>query len=195
MIAFISGVLSDITESSVIVDAGGIGFEILTYPGVIASLSDSIGTEVKIHTYMDVKEQDMCLYGFMDVSDKKLFQQLISVNGVGPKVALAILGAMPSERIISAINAGNPKILADAKGVGTKVAQRIVLELRGKVAGAVTELEAVADSTDSEVYGDAVAALRNLGFTAAEIKSAMKKIPDKANLDFEELIDAALKLL
>ena len=145
MISYISGILAEVDVDCIVVESGGVGFEILTYTSVIEHLPD-IGSEVKIVTYMDVKEDDIRLFGFLSNQERKLFKQLLTVSGVGPKGALSILDQLGPDNLVAAIMASDAKSISKANGIGSKTAQKVCLELHDKVSLEGTIYEKYADN-------------------------------------------------
>lgn len=131
MYAYIKGIVAEKTASSVVVDVGGVGYELFVTASLAASCE--IGSERKFSTYLSVKEDEMSLYGFSSQNEKSLFLQLLDISGVGPKLALAILGGLPLSELAGAIAAGNTAVICSIKGVGKKTAERIVMELKDKI--------------------------------------------------------------
>lgn len=201
MIAYIKGTLENISTDHIVIECGGIGYEILTYTSVLENLP-SLHEEVKIITYMDVKEDDMRLFGFLTETEKSLFKQLISVSGVGPKGALSILNVLGPDNLVAAIISGDSKAISKANGIGAKTAQKVVLELRDRVSteGTIFDNDSVNGNTDSalnngsvnEAHNDAIEALVALGYSRSEALKAVKKT-DAAKT--EEIIKQALKFL
>lgn len=201
MIAYIKGTLENISTDHIVIECGGIGYEILTYTSVLENLP-SLHEEVKIITYMDVKEDDMRLFGFLTETEKSLFKQLISVSGVGPKGALSILNVLGPDNLVAAIISGNSKAISKANGIGAKTAQKVVLELRDRVSteGTIFDNDSVNGNTGSELnngsvneaHNDAIEALVALGYSRSEALKAVKKT-DAAKT--EEIIKQALKFL
>src|SRR3990172_1887920 len=177
MIARIRGEIAGRNPDSLIVDVGGVGYLVYAPVGVIARAR--AGAEITLHTNLVVREDSMTLYGFTDVQEQRLFQTLIAVNGVGPKVALALLSILKADELSYAIASGNAAALARAPGVGQKLAGRIVLDLRDKLApGAPAALP----GEESEV----VAALMGLGYTQAEALEAVAKSDPPADAPVED---------
>lgn len=201
MIAYIKGTLESISTDHIVIECGGIGYEILTYTSVLENLP-SLHEEVKIITYMDVKEDDMRLFGFLTETEKSLFKQLISVSGVGPKGALSILNVLGPDNLVAAIISGDSKAISKANGIGAKTAQKVVLELRDRVSteGTIFDNDSVNGNTSSalnngsvnEAHNDAIEALVALGYSRSEALKAVKKT-DAAKT--EEIIKQALKFL
>ena len=197
MFHYINGIVSELLPNIAVIDCGGVGFEINTSAYTLSQLK--VGDKGKLFTYVYIREDCMDIYGFVSRSEKRCFEILIGISGVGPKAAIAILSTGSPENIIMSIISGNDKALTAAPGIGKKIAQRIILELKDKLAKETAEISfsdipsfntsAPADSTK---LSDASAALMVLGYSSAEISSAFKKI-DTENLSLEEIIKASLK--
>lgn len=200
MISYITGILAEVDTDYIVVESGGVGFEILTYTSVIEHLPD-IGSDVKIVTYMDVKEDDIRLFGFLSNQEKKLFRQLLTVSGVGPKGALSILDQLGPDNLVAAIIASDAKSISKANGIGSKTAQKVCLELRDKVSieGAIYEKfgddTVSGQDTSSGVIGDAVEALCALGYSKADAMQAVRKIEGASSMKPEAIVSKALRLL
>ncbi len=199
MISYIKGELVEVTENAIVLDHGGMGFSIMMPASILAKLPQ-IGSELKVHTYLYVKEDILDLYGFLTKDDLKIFKLLITVNGIGPKGALAILSAMTPDDLRFAVLAGDAKTISKAPGIGNKTAQKLIIELKDKL-----KIEDVLDGSDggyetSSDMGDtaaaeAVMALTALGYSAADATRAVKLVDNAGNMDSEALLKAALKKL
>ena len=199
MISYIKGELVEVTENAIVLDHGGMGFSIMMPASILAKLPQ-IGSELKVHTYLYVKEDILDLYGFLTKDDLKIFKLLITVNGIGPKGALAILSAMTPDDLRFAVLAGDAKTISKAPGIGNKTAQKLIIELKDKL-----KIEDVLDGSDggyetSSDMGDtaaaeAVMALTALGYSAADATRAVKLVDNAGNMDSEVLLKAALKKL
>lgn len=199
MISYIKGELVEVTENAIVLDHGGMGFSIMMPESILAKLPQ-IGSELKVHTYLYVKEDILDLYGFLTKDDLKIFKLLITVNGIGPKGALAILSAMTPDDLRFAVLAGDAKTISKAPGIGNKTAQKLIIELKDKL-----KIEDVLDGSDggyetSSDMGDtaaaeAVMALTALGYSAADATRAVKLVDNAGNMDSEALLKAALKKL
>ena len=198
MFHYISGVAAELLPNLAVIDCGGIGFEVNTSAYTLSQLK--IGEKTKLYTYVHIREDAFEIYGFAGGTEKRCFEMLLSVSGVGPRAALSILSASTPENLLMAIVSENEKIITAAPGVGKKIAQRIILELKDKVAKETKELSfsdtgfSAAPIADSSKLGDAAAALTVLGYSASEVNAALKKV-DTAQLTLEEIIKAALKLM
>ena len=197
MIGFVKGTLAEKGAGYVIIEAGGIGYEIFV-PANSAAYLSSEGDEVKVYTMMSVREDDVSLYGFSRRGELDAFKKLISVNGVGAKAGISILSAFTLEQLQEAIAFEDAKALTKANGVGKKIAERIVLELKDKVAkgfAAGIDLENVAgaasDTAAAQGAGQAIAALVSLGYSQSEAALAVSKID--GTLPVEEIIKLALR--
>ena len=184
MISYIRGPLAEKFEDSVVVEAGNVGYRIFVPISVLERLP-AAGTEVKLYTHFQVSETGMSLFGFLDRADLELFRLLIGVNGVGPRSALGILSAMAPDALRIAVVSGDAKALTKAPGVGTKTAQRILLDLKDKIR-AEDLLTADAPSLEAaegisagfgEAAKEAADALTALGYSTGEAQSAVKRPP------------------
>ncbi len=182
-IARLKGVVAERGPDWLIVDVGGIGYLVYGPAGTVARAK--VGAEISLHTHLAVREDDMTLYGFPSAEERRLFQTLIAVSGVGPKAGLALLSVMNADELSYAIASGNAAALARAPGVGTKLANRIVLEVRGKLA---PEAPTALPGDASEV----VAALVGLGYTQAEATEAVAKSDLPADSPVEDKVRVAL---
>ena len=198
MIAYISGKLEEIYSDRIVVEAQGVGFEILTYDYVIRKLP-SLHSDVKIVTYMDVKEDDMRLFGFLTPTEKDLFIKLISVSGIGPKGALSILDELGPDNLCAAIISGDHKAISKANGIGSKTAQKVVLELRDKLnlEGTIFDTSAAAafDEDSESDISDSAQALVALGYSNTDALKAIRKVEGADKMKTEDIIRNALKYL
>ncbi|MCQ2551057.1 MAG: Holliday junction branch migration protein RuvA [Clostridia bacterium] len=192
MISYIKGTLSMILEDSVVVEtSSGIGFKAYVPMGS-AIFQSKVGDQVKVLTYMLVKEDDMSLYGFEDKENLEMFKMLISVNGVGPKAALSIMG-LGLLQLKKAIVSSDVKLICAANGIGKKTAERVILELKDRV-DFEGEIPASADIQFTDARKEAVSALVNLGYSRNEALSSVSKVED-LDLSCEEYIKKALRNL
>lgn len=197
MFHYINGIVAEKLPNLAIIDCGGVGFEINTSAYTISQLKS--GEKGKLYTHLYIREDCMDIYGFASKSEKRCFEMLIGVSGVGPKAAIAILSTGSPENLVMNIISGNEKALTAAPGVGKKIAQRIILELKDKLAKETAEISfadvpsfnTVSASGNTKI-SDASAALTVLGYSSAEISAAIKQV-DVENLSLEEIIKASLK--
>ncbi len=199
MIVSVQGTIVEKTPTHVVLDVGGIGYEIWITLSGFESLG-RVGEQARLRTYLDVREDLHQLFGFVSEEERGLFLLLISVSGIGPKSALSILSAMPVRELRQAIVSENIDFLTAAPGVGKKTAQRLIVELKEKVMKGVSKepLPAVtASPTDSNVADEAVMALTSLGYAkAAAEKAVVRAIQEKTDHRFtiEELVKSALRV-
>ena len=197
MIYCLTGKIIKKTLNAVVLSCGGVGY-FAQCPASVAGALPGVGKDATIYTVMSVTENDVSLYGFATEEQQACFEMLTAVSGVGPKVGLAILSVMEPARVALAISAGDHKAFKAASGVGPKLAQRIVLELKDKVAKGFVEginLEdvagAAADTPAAQGTGQAIAALVSLGYSQSEAALAVSKID--GTLPVEEIIKLALR--
>lgn len=197
MISYIKGNLADRMKDSIIVDVSGIGWHIYVTGQVLDRLP-AIGEPVKIHTWLQVREDAMTLFGFLSKDELTFFKLLIGVNGVGPKNALAILSVMSTDDLRFAIVGADAKAIAKTPGIGVKTAQRLILELKDKISledvfDQAFDQEPAHDTNQSGVKSDAVMALTALGYSPQEALKALSGIPITEDMDVETLLKQALK--
>ena len=197
MIYCLTGKIVKKSMNAVVLSCGGVGYY-AQCPASVAGALPGVGREATIYTVMSVTENDVSLYGFATEEQQACFEMLTAVSGVGPKVGLAILSVMEPERVALAISAGDHKAFKAASGVGPKLAQRIVLELKVKVAKGFVDgisLEDVAGASAqtpaAQSSSQAIAALVSLGYSQSEAALAVSKID--ATLPVEEIIKLALR--
>ena len=190
MIATLEGMLEYRGVDSVIINVGGIGFQVHV-PGSTLSQLGAIKDKVSLYTHLHLREDNVSLYGFASEEELALFKYLISVSGSGPKTALALLSALNPEQLAMAITSGNVDIISQVSGIGRKMASRLVVELKGKLErewkGALLPLAAE--------DADAIAALTNLGYSLREATQAVSSLPDSPELRLEEKVKMALQQL
>ena len=199
MIAYLRGKVLTTTLETAILDVNGVGYEVYCSGGAFKKLT--VGAVGELHTYLQVKEDGITLFGFADPKEKELFLKLITVSGVGPKMGISILAAMSAEDFAYAIATADVKGLSKVKGLGKKTAEKIVLELHGKISAAEVlgasgesvgeSAQPVAKATPQEE--EAITALMGLGFTRTESAQAVKKARDNGAKTVEEIIMKALQ--
>ena len=193
MIAFLRGRLLSKSPNRAIVECGGVGYDATISVATFTSLPPE-GAEARLHIYTHVREDQIALFGFAEPDEKRLFERLLTISGIGPKLAITVLSGIDAARLVTAIRAGDHATLTRIPGIGKKTADRVVLELKDKL-----EDMAVAPSAASARYGpagdDALSALVNLGYARPiaqrAIETAIAKQPDAAE-DFEVLFRAAM---
>lgn len=197
MISYIKGTLEYIGENDVILETGGIGYHIYVSQATTAHLP-SKGNQIMIYTYMNVKEDAISLYGFRTVEELNLFHKLITVSGVGPKGGLSFLSQMSPKEIVMAIVSDDVKTLCKTPGIGKKIAQRVILELKDKFQASDGVLETIfasegqLDVSETSPKLEAIEALTALGYSRSEAVQAVDRIYD-TSLTTEDLLKLALK--
>lgn len=196
MIDYVRGPLAELTATLAVVDCGGIGYEVNITLIDYAVLNGAQGKgEVKLYVHEAIRDDAHLLYGFLDKRSREMFRLLIGVSGVGPNTARLILSSLTVAQLEGAISGGQDSALKAVKGIGTKTAQRIVLDLKDKIKPAADALFPSA-AVAGEAYEDSVAALVMLGFTAQQSQKVLKKLfAADATLTTEKAIKQALKML
>ena len=192
MIAFLEGVIAGKTLASVYLNVGGVGFEVGMSQAGLSKLPQ-VGDQVLVHTYLQVRDDGMSLFGFLSLEEKALFEKLITVSGVGPKVALAALSSYTPSELATLIAAQDIAAVQRIPGVGKKTASRIVLELKGSLDQGIGGLFAEDEQVVSKAVEGAREALLSMGFTSAEADLALKGAPEDGNES--TLLQYALKKL
>lgn len=201
MIAYVKGIIDSITDDTVVVEVDGIGYNVRISAST-AALLPGIGHEVKMYTYTLVREDAFSLYGFLTRDDLEIFKKCITVNGIGPKGALAILSIMDAGALRIAIVSGDSKAIAKAPGIGAKTAERLILDLKDKVSieealyGGMDGMTSVAvvSALEPQVK-EAIEALVALGYSQSEASKAVSSITNANKMDAGALLKIALKNL
>jgi Holliday junction DNA helicase RuvA len=198
MISHLRGALLEKNPNAVVVDVHGVGYEVTIPVSVYTSLP-AVGAEVSLYIHTHVREDALSLFGFISGADKALFEKLISVSGIGPKLAVTALSGMASTELIAAIRGGALEQLVKIPGVGKKTAERMVLELRDKLDQIGTPARAAgapsAQSNFSAIEEDTISALMNFGSARAAAEAAVTKARGDGAGDFDALFRRALKLI
>lgn len=196
MIAFLKGELAGKTAAAAYIDVHGVGYEVGMSQNALAKLPEA-GKAVQVHTFLQVSDAGVALYGFLSLEEKALFEKLITVSGVGPKVALAALSTFSPEALVAAVQAQDVAAVQHIPGVGKKMASRIILELKGSfdegMAGLFGDDASSSTSAAAEHIRNTREALLSLGFASAEADIALKGAPEGA--DEGALLQYALKRL
>lgn len=200
MIAYIKGTVAEVLEDRVILEAGNMGYNIFMPMGAVEHLLHK-GQEVKIHTYLNVKEEALQLFGFLTRDDLNTFKLLLGVNGIGPKAALGILSGLTADELRFAVLADDVKTISRAPGIGKKTAQKLILELKDKFnIQEALEMKAEHSQTVSgeetdltDVKKEAIEALTALGYSGADALRAVKKVELTPDMSVETLLKQALK--
>lgn len=204
MISYIRGELCDIEEQKAIVDVNGVGYGIYM-PQQALSLLPPMGQQVKIHTYLNIREDAMQLFGFLTKEDLNVFRLLIGVNGIGPKAGLNILSCLSHDELRFAVLSGDAKAISATPGIGKKTAEKLILELKDKLniedmlehaahGGDSEDLASGTDTASNTMQAEAVQALTALGYGSAESLRAVKKSSPECS-SVEDILKEALKFL
>lgn len=199
MIAFLRGTLLEKQPNQLIVDVGGVGYDVSVPVSTFSAMPDT-GREVKLHIHTHVREDAICLFGFATAEEKTLFEKLVTVSGIGPKLAVTVLSGLSVADLVAAIRSGEATRLVKVPGVGKKTAERIVLELRDKVEALAAVAAAAAGQPAatalSAVEQDVVSALVNLGCQRAAAEAAVRKARATGTPEeFEPLFRRSLELV
>ena len=193
MIGRLRGQIAQISPQQLLIDVGGVGYEVEISLNTFAALAD-VKSEAVVFTHLVVREDAQLLFGFSSADERELFRTLIKVNGVGPKMALAILSGLDAASFAACILDGDVKTLTGLPGVGKKTAERLIIEMRDKVTTLAGEHRPEIDAVTANIADDAEAALIGLGYRPQEAALALSKLEDPGQ-DLEALIKQALKIL
>lgn len=200
MIGYIKGNIEEINEDSVIIDNHGIGY-LIKVPLTVLEHISMAGQETKLYTYLYVREDQIALFGFESANQLHMFELLITVNGIGPKVALGILSTLSVSALMMAIVSQDAKAISKAPGIGAKSAQKLILELKDKVAAEdilyqeVAGTSDLAETTEDSSKKEAYLALVSLGYDHATASKAVARVEDCENKDSERILKEALKFM
>ncbi len=195
MFAYIKGTVEDINENGIVIESNDIGFDILCSRAVISSAD--LHKEMKVYTHLNVKEDDMSLFGFIDKEERRIFRLLIGISGIGPKGALAILSTLSLDELKMAVISEDYKAISKANGIGTKTAQRVVIDLKDKIGIADisfnNELDGLQENVSNDNITDTVMALVSLGYSNTQALQTIKKVPGYKDMQVEKLLKETLK--
>ena len=204
MYAYIKGILEELDGGAIVVDAGGVGYEVNVPSSLIPELP-SAGSEVKVYTQFIVKEDDQSLYGFLRKEDREMFRRLLTVSGIGPKGALGILGVMKPSDLRMAIMTGDVKSISSAPGIGKKTAERVILDLRDKITKETGYSDPTAilweggsssvNSAGAGPVAEAIDALTVLGYSRMDAGRAVGTVKYEEGMTTEEILKEALKAI
>ena len=195
MFYYLKGTVEELLPNLAVIDCGGVGFQVNASAYTVSQLKK--GENARVYTYVHIREEAFEIYGFASMSEKRLFEQLLGVSGVGPKAALSILSTNTPENLVLAIVSGDEKAITAAAGVGKKIAQRVILELKDKIARETESLSFGGPKAPLPVGNggnrdEAASALAVLGYSSAEIAAALRQL-ETEGLSPEQIIKAALK--
>lgn len=193
MYAHLTGTVADIGPDHAVLTCGGVGYLVFCPTRSLGALQTNAGAT--LYTYLAVREDAMTLYGFTEKSEKSIFQLLLTVSGVGPKMALSILSTLSGAEAMQAIHTNQPAVLARASGVGKKLAEKIIVELRDKAMKALATVSSLPNTAAAHpTYTDLMSALVNLGFQPKQAETAAHStLTENPSAPFEELFRVALK--
>lgn len=198
MIGYIKGVLTDREEDRIILENQGIGFQI-RIPGRVMDSLPAMGTQVQLYTYMQVREDDLSLFGFLTKDDLQIFKLLLTVSGVGPKGALGILSVLSGSELRIAVHSQDAKAISKAPGIGGKTAQRIIIDLKDRLkledAWELEETNYTAMEPGRTVQAETIEALAALGYSPAEAAAAVRKVDPSEKMTVEECLKLSLKYM
>lgn len=196
MIAHIKGILINKSPDWVVIDVNGVGYKLIVSLGTFSHLPE-VGENILLHTYTYVREDALQLYGFFDLEEKKIFQLLIGVSKIGPRLARNILSGLPAKELAQAISAGNVAAISAVPGVGRKTAERMIIELQDKVGAVSGEVsDTFKPSVKSAQEIDAVSALLNLGYKQQAAQKIVKQVlAEQEEISLDKLIKEALRRL
>jgi len=189
MIASLAGRIEGINVDSIVVDVNGVGYLVYMPGNEIAGLG-AVGSDVKVYTHLHVREDILALYGFTVQEELNLFETLITVSGIGPKLGMAMLSAMTVEQLTTAIAAGDANTLRQIPGIGRKTSERIILELKDKIE---TEILTMPVARATESNNDVIAALISLGYSVSEAARAASAVPVNKEMPLQEKVKQALQ--
>jgi len=198
MISHLKGILEHIDKAYLVVDVGNVGYQVNISSGTLGRLP-KVGEKIHLFITQVVREDDISLYGFLTKEERNLFSLLRTVSGIGPKASMSIISGFPIDKIVAAITQGNVELISSVPGIGKKTAQKLVIELKEKVAKAYAIKPsdmAVGIKGDQPLVQDAISALISLGYSPREARDAiLKGEVDLSSQNVEEIIKSALKSL
>lgn len=198
MFYYLNGTVSEIGQNSIVLEVGGIGFQVNTSLQTISDVKN--GSQAKLYISESIGENNFDLYGFSEQREKRFFELLVSISGVGPKAAISVLSVMNTDELVHAVMTDDIKALTAAPGIGKKIAQRILLELRDKLGAELPNLASMPDSVkqpgklpaDNQAISDAMAGLSVLGYSSAEVNAIIRR-SDWTGMTAEQIIREVLK--
>jgi Holliday junction DNA helicase RuvA len=197
MIAHLRGLLLSKSPNQIIVECSGVGYEVAISVATFSALPDE-GATAALHIYTNVREDQIALFGFAEMTEKRLFEKLLTISGIGPKLAITVLSGISAERLVAAIRSGDHATLTRIPGIGKKTAERVVLELKDKLEALAVPASADEVAPHGPAGDDAISALVNLGYqrpvAQKAVEGALKREPELSS-DFERLFRAAMSAI
>ena len=203
MIRFLKGIVADLTTEEVVLEVGGIGYAIKVPSSVIDNVRTT-GIEVKLYTYMSVKEDGVTLFGFLTKDDLDMFKKVISVSGIGPKGGLGIISTLSADGVRLAVLSNDAKAISKAPGIGAKTASKLIIELKDKIdieeafeqsKSASASVVSGVNIMNNEVTSDAIQALIALGYSNSDVLKAVRSIEIEESTSTQDIIKAALRII
>ena len=197
MIAYLRGLLLSKSPNLIVVECSGVGYEVAISVATFSALPNE-GTNAALHIYTNVREDQIALFGFAELTEKRLFEKLLTISGIGPKLAITVLSGISAERLVTAIRSGDHATLTRIPGIGKKTAERVVLELKDKLETLAVPTSADAPLSHGAAGEDAISALVNLGYqrpVAQKAVEAALKRDSGLSGDFEALFRAAMSAI
>ena len=197
MIAYIKGIFTEITEDGIVVEAGGVGYGIAAAPSLVSELTQ--GDEVKVYTYFQVAEDMQKLYGFGSREERRIFISLLKVSGIGPRLAMSIMGTLPADELKIAVITGDVKALCRGPGLGKKTAEKLILELKDSFDAA----EVITGGREpqgaplvmDDAFSEAAQALMALGYSSSEAMKAVRKVEARDGITVDDVLQEAFRHL
>lgn len=197
MIAHLRGLLLSKSPNLIVVECAGVGYEVAISVATFSALPDE-GASAALHVYTNVREDQIALFGFAEIAEKRLFEKLLTISGIGPKLAITVLSGISAERLVAAIRSGDHATLTRIPGIGKKTAERVVLELKDKLEALAVPVSSDGVTHHGAAGDDAISALVNLGYqrpiAQKAVEAALKRGPDLSG-DFEALFRAAMSAI
>ena len=197
MIAHLRGLLLSKSPNLIVVECAGVGYEVAISVATFSALPDE-GASAALHIYTNVREDQIALFGFAEITEKRLFEKLLTISGIGPKLAITVLSGISAERLVTAIRSGDHATLTRIPGIGKKTAERVVLELKDKLEALAVPSSGEEITHHGAAGDDAISALVNLGYqrpvAQKAVEAALKREPELSG-DFEGLFRAAMSAI
>lgn len=195
MIGSLRGTLVSQAPDHVIVDVGGVGYKVLVSRQTLSQLPSSVGVSLFLFVHTSVREDDISLFGFAEEQEKRIFQKLITVNGIGPKLALTILSGIGPQELVQALHGEDLIRLTSISGIGKKTAERMILDLKDKLTEFLYRSSGPPAAGKRKIFEEAVSALVNLGYTRPRAERTLSDVPIPEGVPLESVIRQALRIL
>lgn len=193
MIAFLTGEIQSKSASQVIINVGGVGYHVHISTNTFYELPE-VGEALSLYIHTHLREDQLSLFGFLATAEKEIFQQLLKVSGIGPKLALNVLSGIPHRDFVQAVQSQDLSRLTSIPGIGRKTAERILIDLKDRLK-IQSSLTTAVSQNGKQIFDEALSALVNLGYSKIEAERALAKLPWQANIELEAAIKKALQVL